>query len=120
MIQSAKQGILGVWGNAEVNDKVLGTVIVGVESVMNSRPLTHVSGDLYDEPVLTPHHFLIGQIRGELALESVDYTSINPRNAGGECRSSFDRYGDVRCENILTVLGRVRSSFERWTRAIFH
>ena len=79
MIQSAKQGILGVWGNAEVNDKVLGTFIVGVESLMNSRPLTHVSGDLYDEPVLTPHHFLIGQIRGELALESVDYTSINPR-----------------------------------------
>ena len=66
-------------GNAEVTDKELGTVITGVESLMNLHPLTPVSGDPNDEPVLTPNHFLIGQVGGELALESVDYTSFNPR-----------------------------------------
>ena len=79
MIQSAKRGIQGILGNAEVTDEELGTVITGAESLMNSRPLTPVSGDPNDEPVLTPNHFLIGQVGGELAPERVDYTSFNPR-----------------------------------------
>ena len=71
MIQSAKRSIKSVLGNADVNDEELQTIIVGVKSLINSRPLTQVSGDPNDEPVLTPDHFLIGQMGGELALASV-------------------------------------------------
>ena len=47
---------------------------------MNSRPLTTVSDDPNDEPVLTPNHFLIGQMGGDTAPDSVDDTAFNPRN----------------------------------------
>ena len=60
MIQSAKRAIQGVLANADVSDEEFQTVMVGVESLINSRPLTHVSGDPNDMPVLTPNHFLIG------------------------------------------------------------
>jgi hypothetical protein len=77
MIKSAKRAIAAILGNAEVNDEELQTVITGVESLMNSRPLTKPSDDPNDETVLTPNHFLIGQMGGELAPESVDETSYN-------------------------------------------
>jgi hypothetical protein len=77
MIQSAKREIQGTLSNADVMDEELEIVIVGVESLMNSRPLTHISGDPNDMPVLTPNHFLIGKMGGDLAPESVDYTSFN-------------------------------------------
>ena len=52
---------------------------MGVESLMNSRPLTALRNDPNDEPVLTPNHFLIGQMGGDFIPESVDTTTYSPR-----------------------------------------
>ena len=41
-------------------DEVLSTVFTEAEAVVNSRPLSYVSGDADDEPSLTPFNFLIG------------------------------------------------------------
>ena len=79
MIKSAKRAIAAVLGGAEVNDEELETIFIGVESLLNSRPLTTVSNDSNDEPVLTPNHFLIGQMGGDFVPESVDTTPFNPR-----------------------------------------
>ena len=35
--------------------------MVEVESLLNGRPLTHVTSDYRDEEALTPNHFLLGQ-----------------------------------------------------------
>lgn len=51
MIKSAKRAIYAVLKDADVNDEELQTAFVGVESLMNSRPLTALSNDLNDEPV---------------------------------------------------------------------
>ena len=40
MIRSAKRAANAIMGNADVNDEELQTVFTGVESLMNSRPLT--------------------------------------------------------------------------------
>lgn len=74
MIKAAKRAIYAELSGADVNDEELETAIIGAESLLNSRPLTTVSGDQNDELVLTPNHFLIGQMGGELAPESVDTT----------------------------------------------
>ena len=62
MIKAAKHAIKAILGNAEVNDEELETTIIGVESLINSRPLTQVSGDPNDDPVLTTNHFLMGKM----------------------------------------------------------
>ena len=68
MIKSAKRAIYAILNEADVNDEELQTVFTGAESLLNSRPLTTVSGDVNDEPVLTPNHFLIGQMGGAVAV----------------------------------------------------
>ena len=79
MIKSAKRAIYAVLKDADVNDEELQTAFVGVESLMNSRPLTALRNDPNDEPVLTPNHFLIGQMGGDFIPESVDTTTYSPR-----------------------------------------
>ena len=78
MIKSAKRAIYAILNEADVNDEELQTVFTGAQS-LNSRPLTTVSGDVNDEPVLTPNHFLIGQMGGELAPDTVDTTAVSVR-----------------------------------------
>ena len=70
MIKSSKRAIYAVLKDAD---------IIGVKSLMNSRPLTTLSDDPNDEPVLPPNHFLIGQMGGDFIPESVDSTEFNPR-----------------------------------------
>ena len=67
MIKSAKREIYAVLKEADVNDDELQTVFTGAQSLLNSGPLITVCGDVNDEPALTPDHFLIGQMGGELA-----------------------------------------------------
>lgn len=51
-----------VVGNRDVSDEELNTVLAGVESLINSRLLTHQTSDPRDHVPLTPNHFLHGQM----------------------------------------------------------
>ena len=55
------------------------TVFAGVESLLNSRPLTYQSSDPRDNVPLTPNHFLHGQMGGQFAPESVETSTYHPR-----------------------------------------
>ena len=79
MIKSAKCAIAVVLGDAEVNDEELETIFIGVESLLNSRPLTTVSDNPNDDLELTPNHFQIGQMGGDYVPDSVDSTPFNLR-----------------------------------------
>ena len=79
LIKSTKPAIFAVLGDAEVNDKELGTIFIGVERLLNSRPLTTVSDDPNDDRVLTPNNFLIGKMGGDFVPESVDTVPFNRR-----------------------------------------
>ena len=74
-----KCAIYAVLKEADVEDEKLQTVFTGAESLLNSRPLTTVSGDANDELVLTPNHFLIRKISGELAPDTANTTAVNVR-----------------------------------------
>ena len=61
MIKSAKQCLNKTVGkNCLTHDELL-TLVVEVEAVLNSRPLTYVSSEDIEEP-LTPSHLLVGYI----------------------------------------------------------
>ena len=79
MIKSSKRAIYAILKDADITDEELQTTFIGVESRMNSRPLTALSDDPNDKPVLTPNHFLIGQMGGDFVPESEDNTAFNPR-----------------------------------------
>ena len=72
MIKSSKRAINAILKDADVTDEELQTTFIGVENLMNSRPLNALSDDPNDEPVLTPNHFLIGQMGGDFIPEHVD------------------------------------------------
>ena len=78
---------------AEVNDEELETILIGVESLLNSRPLTAVSDDPNDGRVLTSNHFLIGQTGGDFVPESVNAEPFNPRKRWRRLKSSQDICG---------------------------
>ena len=86
MIKSAKHAIAAVLPNADVNDEELQTAFQGVESLLNSRPLTTISDDPNDEPVLTPNHFLIGKMGGDIIPGNV-YTTLARKLDGDRFKS---------------------------------
>ena len=75
----AKKTLKVTVGNAGLNDDELQTAIKEVEALMNSRPLSYEGTDPSDELVLTPSHFLMGQL-GQLAPQVTDELAFNPRN----------------------------------------
>ena len=79
LVKSAKRAAYAIISGADVSDEELLTCFIGVEALLNSRPLTYASDHPTDEPPLTPKHFLHGELGGELAPEAADSTPFNPR-----------------------------------------
>ena len=79
LIKSAKRAIKAVLGEADVTDEELLTALVGAEGLLNSRPLCYQGDNPDDEPVLTPNHFLFGQLGGQLAPEYAYDSVYHPR-----------------------------------------
>ena len=79
MVKAAKKAVYAVLGNSEVTDEELITACTGVESLLNSRPLTYQSANPRDNVPLTPNHFLHSQAGGNFAPDNVDTTPFNPR-----------------------------------------
>ena len=60
MVQSTKRCLRKIVGRSRLNYDELLTVVIEVEAIINSRPLSYVSSDDLEEP-LTPSHFLTGR-----------------------------------------------------------
>ena len=79
MIKSAKRAIYAVLNHADINDEELHSAFVGVEDLLNSRPLTYQSSHPNDALPLTPNQFLHGRIGGEFAPSNVDDLAYSMR-----------------------------------------
>ena len=60
LVRSVKVAIRAILHERAPRDEVLRTVFCEAESLVNSRPLTHVPVDPDDPESLTPNHFLLG------------------------------------------------------------
>lgn len=76
-IKSLKSHLYRTLGNASLTFEELNTVLVRIEAILNSRPITPLSTDPSDLSVLTPGHFLIGD--SLTALPERDET-LTPQN----------------------------------------
>ncbi|XP_055612831.1 uncharacterized protein LOC129759412, partial [Uranotaenia lowii] len=64
MIQTVKRNLNQIKPKHQLNDEVLRNLLIEVENTVNSRPLTHVTSEDSEQPVLTPNHFLVGSSNG--------------------------------------------------------
>ena len=79
LVQSAKRALNSVAAKQRVTDETLLTFLAEVESLLNGRPLTHVSSDPQDEETLTPNHFLTGRANINLPIDVVTDRDLNSR-----------------------------------------
>ena len=82
-VRVAKKTLKETVGNAGLPDDEQQTALKEVEALMNSRPLTYEGAYPRDEPVLTPKHFLVGQLGGQLAPQVTDDIALNHTNRSG-------------------------------------
>lgn len=72
-VKAVKSSLKRSIGDQVLDFLELNTVLIEIEGVLNSRPLTPMSNDVNDLEVLTPGHFLIG--RPLTAVPEPDVTS---------------------------------------------
>mgnify|MGYP000544943039 FL=1 len=83
LVQSVKRCLKKILKNAKVTSEELQTVLVEIESTLNSRPLTFASSGEIEEH-RTPYHLLCG--RRLLAMqdqEEIEISQLNAEEAGG-------------------------------------
>lgn len=114
MVKAAKKALYAVLGTSDVTDEELITACAGVESLLNSRPLTYQSADPHDEVPLTPNHFLHGQMGGQFAPEDVDMQSFSPRKRWRKVQALISRVWSRWLEEYLPTL-RARP---KWTQTV--
>ena len=79
LIKSAKSALKHILHGRTLTDEVLHTALVLVESLLNGRPLTHVSVDATDPEPLTPNHLLLGRPLPYTPFDIVEDGDLNAR-----------------------------------------
>ena len=110
MVKAAKKAIYAVLNNCDITDVELITICTGVESLLNSRPITYQSTNPADDVPLTPNHFLQGQLGGEFA-PSVSEIDMDLRKKWQKVQAILSRVWDRWLKEYLPTL----STRAKWT-----
>lgn len=64
LIGSVKKVLSNINPSRNPSDELLRSLLIEIENIVNSRPLTHVAIESNDAEALTPNHFLLGSTSG--------------------------------------------------------
>ena len=101
MIQLVKRSLRKILGKVQLTYKELLTVLIEVEGVINSRPLTYIYPEVAEEPLM-PSHLVIGR---RLSTPP-DRTELSDDE---DCASKFQR----RARHLSQLIEHFR---KRWTK----
>ena len=92
LVKSAKKPLKITLNGQLVNDETLLTLMAEIESLLNSRPLTHVSVDPQDLEAITPNHFLIGRNSPNVPPDVFDERDLNSRKRWRQAQTLTDHF----------------------------
>ncbi|XP_014210362.1 uncharacterized protein LOC106640746 [Copidosoma floridanum] len=101
-VKSTKSHLRCVMGSRHLTYEEFSTVLVGIEMVLNSRPLTPLSGDTGDLDVLTPGHFLVSGPLNSIVLPGPLRRAWMRSPTGSSFGGSAPRFGPAGAENTST------------------
>ncbi|UYV60129.1 ASAP1 [Cordylochernes scorpioides] len=78
-IKSVKSHLVRTFKSTTLNYEEMNTLIVQIESCLNSRPLAPLSSDPNDYEALTPAHFLIGSSFSEIPTSNSEVLNLQTR-----------------------------------------
>lgn len=80
IIRTVKQNLAKLLPNRTLSYEVLENLLIEVENVINSRPLTSIPLEDDESPVLTPNHILLGSSNGLRPWVPLEYSPVALRN----------------------------------------
>lgn len=103
-VKSTKFHLKRVIGDASLYFEEMYTLLVRIEAILNSRPLTPMSNDVHDFLPLTPSHFLIGDTLLLPPDEHVQDIATNRLDRYQRLRQIFQQFWDRWSKEYLTNL----------------
>ena len=80
LIRTVKNAMRVVLQSSLPSEETLNTILVEIEAIVNSSPLTFVSLDHHDDEALTPNHFLLGHSSPALCPGNFNNILITRKN----------------------------------------
>ncbi|GAB0086366.1 hypothetical protein DMENIID0001_004160 [Sergentomyia squamirostris] len=112
-VKSMKHHLHRVMGTEKFTLEELHTVVTQIEGIMNSRPLTEMSGDPSEPRALTPGHFLIGRPIMDFPSPALTHIPVGRLDTWQRVQRLVQEFGRRWRRDYLTALQRRT----RWQRA---
>lgn len=64
LVRSIKRALYSILPTRNPTDEVLRSALLEAENIVNSRPLTYIPLEAFEDEALTPNHFLLGSSNG--------------------------------------------------------
>lgn len=104
LVRSVKSSIAVTLKERTPKEEVLHTLLLEAESIINSRPLTHVSVEADAEYALTPFTFLIGSSSSEPEINVFDDTDLIRRANWRKAQRLADHFWQRFVQEYLPTL----------------
>ncbi|XP_030609039.1 uncharacterized protein LOC115796760 [Archocentrus centrarchus] len=103
-IRSVKSALYTTLGAQTVSDEVLRTILIEIESILNSKPLGYVSADVADVDPVTPNYLLMGRPDSSLPQVVYPQSELLGRRRWRHSQVLADRFWTAFVKNYLPGL----------------